>query len=375
MEKIKFSAPCLLGLEGIAADEFKRMDIQNVQAENGRVFFEGDLRTMARANLCSRYTERIQILLGTFPAYSFEELFQGVSKLNWEDWIDIDDAFPVKGHCINSQLASVPDCQKIIKKAVVKRLGSKYHTSWFEETGSVHQIQFLIMKNKVSIMLDTSGMGLHKRGYREHSTIAPIKETLAAAMADLSHIRPYSRVIDPFCGSGTILIESALKAMNIAPGIRRRFAAERWERIPEDIWRSERERARDLINRDAEFQAYGYDIDDEAIRLTNENAKKAGVASRIHVEKRNIADFSSDLEKAAVICNPPYGERLLDMQQAREIYKIMGEHFERKPGWSYTIISPDDNFEKMFGRPADKRRKLYNGMIKCQVYMYFKNNV
>ncbi len=376
MENIKFVAPCLLGLEGIAAAELKKADIKNVVAENGRVLFEGGFDTMARANICSRYTERVQVLLGSFTAYSFEELYQGVNKIAWEDWISADDAFPVKGHSIGSQLASVPDCQKIIKKSVVNRLNSKYGTTWLEETGSIHQIQFLIMKNKVSIMLDTSGMGLHKRGYRANSAIAPIKETLAAAMADLSHVRSHSTVIDPFCGSGTILIESALKALNIAPGLRRSFAAEKWDNIHENVWRNERERAQDMIDKSAEFKAYGYDIDDEAIELTAENAKKAGVASRITVEKRNINEFdscaSAAFDRVAVICNPPYGERLLDVEQARELYKIMGEKFIQKQGRSYTVISPDDNFQKIFGRQADKRRKLYNGMIKCQVYMYFK---
>lgn len=374
MEKIKLVAPCLLGLEGLAAEELKRMDINNVKAENGRVFFEGDFSTVARANIGSRYSERILVLMGTFPAYSFEDLYQGVNKIEWENWIGKEDAFPVKGHSVNSQLASIPDCQKIIKKSVVNRLNSKYHTTWLEETGAVHQIQFLIMKNQVSIMLDTSGIGLHKRGYRENSVTAPIRETLAAAMADLSHIRHYSNVIDPFCGSGTILIESALKALNIAPGLRRRFSAEKWSCIPQKVWSLEREYAQDCINKSAEFQAYGYDIDDEAVKLTAENARKAGVGSRIHVEKRDIKYFEQDIERGTVICNPPYGERLFDMEQAREIYKIMGERFVKKQGWNYTVISPDDNFEKIFGRKADKRRKLYNGMIKCQLYMYFKNN-
>lgn len=372
MDKIQFSAPCLFGIEGICADELKRMEIENVRAENGRVLFEGDHSTLARVNLCSRYAERVQILLAEFEAYSFEELFQGVKKIEWERWIGKDDSFPVKGHSVSSKLASVPDCQKIIKKAVVSRLSSKYHTDWFDETGSRHQIQFLIMKDKVSIMLDTSGEGLHKRGYRRDATEAPIKETLAAAMADLSHVRPFSTIIDPFCGSGTILIESALKALNIAPGLRRRFIAEKWEVIPENVWQQERERCFDLINHDAEFQAYGYDIDENAIELTLANAKKAGVEKRIHAEKRGIADFVSEHERAAIISNPPYGERLLDIEQARELYKIMGRKFEKRQGYSYTIISPDDNFERSFGRPADKRRKLYNGMIKCQVYMYFK---
>lgn len=373
MEKIKFSAPCLLGIEGVCADELKRLGIENVQAENGRVIFEGDFNTLAKANICSRYAERIQILLGEFPVYDFEGLFEKVSQIRWEDWIGENDTFPVKGHSIKSKLASVPDCQKIIKKAVAKRLGGRYGTSWLEESGSVHQIQFLIMNDRCRIMLDTSGQGLHKRGYRANSTIAPIKETLAAAMADVSRVRPFSTVIDPFCGSGTILIESALKALNIAPGLRRSFSAEKWNVVPSGVWAEERTSAQDNIRHDAEFQAFGYDIDDEAVELTLENARKAGVEKRIHVAKRDIKDFAEDFERAAVICNPPYGERLLDMEQAREIYKIMGEKFYKRNGWSYSIITPDDNFEKIFGRQSDKRRKLYNGMIKCQLHMYFKN--
>lgn len=374
MTKIQFAAPCLMGLEGLCADELKRLEIENVRAENGRVLFEGDFSTLARANLCSRYSERIQILLGEFPVYSFEDLFQGVNRLPWEEFIGEKDAFPVKGHCVSSKLSSVPDCQKIIKKSVAKRLGSKYGTSWLEETGSLHQIQFLIIKDRCSIMLDTSGAGLHKRGYRANSAAAPIKETLAAAMADLSRVRHFSTVIDPFCGSGTILIESALKALNIAPGLRRGFAAEKWGAVPSSVWALERERAMNSINKEAEFQAYGYDIDPAAVELTLENARKAGVENRIHAEVRDIRDFSTEFDRAAVICNPPYGERLLDMQQARDLYKIMGSRFIQKNGWSYSIISPDDSFEDTFGRPADKRRKLYNGMIKCQLYMYFRNN-
>ncbi len=373
MDRIQFSAPCLFGIEGICADELKRMGIENVRAENGRVLFEGDHSTLARVNLCSRYAERVHILLGKFKAYSFEDLFQGVKRIEWENWIGADDSFPVKGHSVNSKLASVPDCQKIIKKAVVDRLSAKYGKSWFDETGSRFQIQFLIMKDEVSILLDTSGEGLHKRGYRRDATEAPIKETLAAAMADLSHVRPFSTVIDPFCGSGTILIESALKALNIAPGLQRSFAAEKWSCIPSEIWSQERSRCIELINRDVEFQAYGYDIDKNALELTMANAKKAGVEERIHVERRSIADFSSHHERAAIVTNPPYGERLLDIEQARELYRIMGRKFSKRQGYSYTMISPDDNFERSFGRPADKRRKLYNGMIKCQVYMYFRN--
>ena len=373
MNKIQFSAPCLFGIEGICADELKRMEIENVRAENGRVLFEGDLSTLARVNLCSHYAERVHILLGRFRAFSFEELFQGVKAIPWEEWIAEDEEFPVKGHSVSSKLSSVPDCQKIIKKAVVSRLSSKYGKSWFDESGSRHQIQFLIMKDEVSILLDTSGEGLHKRGYRRDSTAAPIKETLAAAMADLSHVRHFSTVIDPFCGSGTILIESALKAMNIAPGLRRSFSAEKWKIMPSGIWSQERQRCLDMINHDAEFIGFGYDIDPDAVGLTLANAKKAGVEKRIRVGQKGIADFSCDNDRAAVICNPPYGERLLDIEQARELYRIMGKKFQKRRGWSYTVISPDDTFEASFGRSADKRRKLYNGMIKCQLYMYFKN--
>ena len=371
--KMQFCAPCLMGLEGICADELRRLDIENVRAENGRVLFEGDFHTLARANICSRYAERIQLLLGEFPVYSFEDLFRGVSKISWEDLIGRPDAFPVKGHSVSSKLSSVPDCQKIIKKAVAKRLGAKYGTNWLEETGSIHQIQFLIIKDRCSILMDTSGAGLHKRGYRAISAAAPIKETLAAAMADLSRVRPFSTVIDPFCGSGTILIESALKALNIAPGINRSFASENWSAVPSAVWTQERELARELERHDGEFQAFGSDIDDEAVALAKANAEKAGVGGRIHIEKRDIRDFAPEQERAAVICNPPYGERLLDMEQARELYRIMGEKFTARQGWSYSIISPDDSFEDIFGRPADKRRKLYNGMIKCQLYMYFRS--
>ena len=373
MALLQLAAPCLMGLEGLCADELKRQDIEKVRAENGRVLFEGDWSTIARANLCSRYAERVRILLGEFPVYSPEDLFQGVSKIPWEDFIGSHDAFPVKGHSIGSKMSSVPACQKLIKKAAANRLGRHYGVSWLEESGSLHQIEFLILKNQCSILLDTSGAGLHKRGYRANATTAPIKETLAAAMAELSRVRPFSTVIDPFCGSGTILIESALKALHIAPGLKRSFAAEQWGVIPTKVWREERDRALSQIDNDAAFQAYGYDIDPQAVALTLENARKAGVEKRIHAEQRDIRDFDTTPDRAAVITNPPYGERLLDMEQARELYRIMGETFTARQGWSYSVISPDDGFEMAFGRPADKRRKLYNGMIKCQLYMYFRN--
>lgn len=369
---INMSAPCLLGLEGLVAEEMRNMGAENVAAENGRVFFEGDEYILARANIGSRYSERIQIVLGSFEAKTFDELFEGTKALPWENWISKTDTFPVKGYSLNSKLFSVSDCQSIVKKAVVERLRSKYGVSWFEESGPVHQIQFSIMKDKALLLLDTSGIGLHKRGYRPASSAAPIKETLAAAMANLSRLRSYHTLYDPFCGSGTILIEGAMLVQNIAPGLNRTFAAQRWKVIDEAVWETEQYRARDLIQYNPDFTAFGSDIDEEALRLTRMNSKRAGVEKNIVLNCRDIKDFEPQTERGTVICNPPYGERLLTVKECEEIYRIMGEKFQQKKGWSYCAISPSEEFEKFFGRKADKRRKLYNGMIKCQLYMYFK---
>lgn len=369
----QYVCPCLLGMEGLVAGELRAMEAKQVEAQNGRVLFSGGEDVLARANLQSRYAERVQVLLGNFPARSFEELFQQVKALPWEEWIGKKDSFPVKGRSLNSKLASLPDCQSIIKKAVVERLKQRYRIPWFEETGAVHQIQFLIMKDQVSIMLDTSGPGLHKRGYRANATEAPIKETLAAAMCYLSRVRQDSVLIDAFCGSGTIAIEGAMLALHIAPGLKRRFAAELWESADTQVWRRERERAQEMIRRDSDFRAYAYDIDPQALALTEENARKAGISSRITTGTRDIRDFNSEGERGVVVCNPPYGERLLDVSRAEELYEVMGEVFVSKRGWSYTIISPDSDFERCYGSKADKRRKIYNGMIPCQIYQYFKN--
>ncbi len=370
--QMKFSVPCLLGLEGLIADELRRMDAQNVAAQNGRVDFEGDETVLARANICSRYAERILIRMGSFRAETFEELFQGVKKIPWEMFIGEKDAFPVKGYSLDSKLFSVSDCQAIIKKAVVERLKAKYNLNWFEETGTVYQIQFSIMKDTVTLFIDSTGAGLHKRGYRPVANAAPIKETLAAAMAELARLRHYHTLYDPMCGSGTILIEGAMKALNIAPGIHRTFACEKFPMIDAEIWRQERARAGDLVIRDADFKAFGSDIDFNALQIAQENARRAGVAMKIDFSKRDIKDFKRKSEKGTVICNPPYGERMLDIKNAEDIYRTMGKIFTPEHGWAYYIITPDEEFETVFGRKADKRRKLYNGMIKCQLYMYFK---
>ena len=369
---MEFAAPCLLGLEGLAANELRFSGIDNVRAENGRVLFSGGWTEMARANLCSRLCQRVMILLAEFEAADFDSLFEGVKAIEWSEFIGIDDAFPVKGGSLDSELTSIPACQKIIKKAAVESLKRSYPVERFEESGAVHQIQFRIFKNRASIMLDTTGAALNKRGYRALSGGAPLRETLAAAMAELAGVRAGHTVVDPFCGSGTILIEAALKAMNIAPGMNRDFAFEEWAQADPAIMAAERERAKAAERRDCSFKAYGYDIDPEVLELAKRNAELAGVGDRIVFEKRDIRDYRDEHERVSVITNPPYGERMLDIKAARELTRAMGERFIKKPCHSYTVISPDESFESFFGRKADKKRKLYNGMMKCNVYMYYK---
>ncbi|MGN0451867.1 MAG: class I SAM-dependent RNA methyltransferase [Acutalibacteraceae bacterium] len=373
MEQINLIAPCLFGTESIAADEFRRMGFTDVVTENGRVKLVGDFNMLARANICSRFAERILINVGEFYAATFTELFDGVKGLRWEDFIGREDAFPVNGWSIDSQLHSIPDCQSIIKKAIVERLKLKYSVSRFAETGPEYRIRFSIHKNNVTMMIDASGEGLHKRGYRRNSNAAPLKETLAASMCDLARIYPDTQLFDPFCGSGTLLIEAALMATKTAPGLRRFFAAERFGFIPENVWREERTRAQDLILHNVDFRAQGFDIDKNAVELTLENAKKAGVSKYVKAAVADIKDFTPPEERCLTITNPPYGERLLDVKAAEELYTVMGRRFEEGFGRKYYVISPHDEFEKHFGRTADKRRKLYNGMIKCQLFMYYKN--
>lgn len=367
----KLSCPCHFGLESVLNFEIKKIGGENINVTDGKVTFSGDESMIARANICLASAERVLIELASFRATSFEEIFQGVKKINLEDFVGEKDAFPVKGHCLNSQLHSVPDCQKIIKKACVERLKSKYNTSWFEENGAVHQLQFTILKDVCTIYLDTTGAGLHKRGYRRNSNDAPIKETLAAGIVDLARVRGDSIVLDPMCGSGTFLIESAYKALNIAPGLRRRFSAEGWAQISPEIWKNQREYALSVIDKTASFKAYGYDADGSAVALSEANAKKAGVLSKCEVDMADIRKLKRRKGTIA-ICNPPYGERMLEVKEAEKLYEIMGQKLcpdRESPAY---IISPHEDFETFFGKKADKKRKLYNGMIKCNLFMYFK---
>jgi putative N6-adenine-specific DNA methylase len=372
MEKLKLCAPCLFGLESIVANEVKQIGGENVTADNGKVVFFGDVNMIYKANLWIRCAERVLIELGSFKALTFEHLFEGVRKIDFSAFINRDSAFPVKGWSLNSKLTSVPACQSIIKKAVVKSLEKSYKQSWFEETGKPVQIQFSILKDTATIYIDTSGAGLHKRGYRPTSNEAPIKETLAAGIISLARLYEDSNVYDPFCGSGTFAIEAAMKIKNIAPGLHRSFAFENLKFFNNKDFQAVRREALDAVKKDATFTVYASDIDKNAVMLTMENARRAGVVGHIKAKVADVKDFYIPTERGVVFTNPPYGERLLDVKTAEELYKTMGQVFTRKKGLSYYVISPHEEFESFFGQKADKRRKLYNGMIKCQVYMYFK---
>ncbi len=370
MDKFNFCVPTLFGLEGIAAKELSKLGLEDVKAENGRVFFRGTMSDMALANIWLRTGERVLLVVGSFKATTFTELFDGVKALEFERFIPKNGAFPVKGHSLNSKLFSIPDCQSIIKKAIVERLKEKYHLPWFEENGSKYQIQFSIMHDVATIYIDTTGAGLHKRGYRAISGAAPLRETLAAALVQLSKYRGREFFCDPFCGSGTILIEAAMIAENRAPGLSRRFAAESWGISPADDWHSHRESAKTkMFSRD--FELWGGDIDPAAIELAKSNAKKAGVAKYIHFEKADATRFKPVHNGGICVTNPPYGERLLELRDAEKIYKAFGNSMRLNPGFnSYTITSHPE-FEHFYGKKAVKRRKLYNGMIKCELYMYY----
>ncbi|MBE6966549.1 MAG: class I SAM-dependent RNA methyltransferase [Ruminococcaceae bacterium] len=370
MDRFNFCVPTLFGLEGIASKELTKLGLSDVRAENGRVTFNGTLQDMALANIWLRTGERVLLTLGSFRATTFTELFEGVKALPWELFIPKAGAFPVKGHSLKSTLFSVPDCQSIIKKAVVERLRQKYSLSWFEETGSKYQIQFSIMNDTATLYLDTTGAGLHKRGYRAVAGAAPLRETLAAAMVQLSKYRGREFFCDPFCGSGTILIEAAMIAENRAPGLLRRFSAENWEISPREHWHSLRESAKSkMFSRD--FELWGGDIDEAAVSLAKSNAKKAGVDKFITFETSDARNFKPRHNNGILVSNPPYGERLLEQRDAERIYKDFGNAMKAFPDFSSYVITSHPEFEHFYGKKAVKRRKLYNGMIKCEFYMYF----
>ncbi len=365
------SVPCLLGLEGPIAEELRRMGLADVAAENGRVHFSGGAEAIARANINLRVGERVLLELGRFQALSFDELFEGTRALPWESIIPRDGAFPVKGYSLNSKLFSVSDCQKIIKKAMVERLKAAYGLEWFPETAACYQVQFAIMKDQVSLSLDTSGDGLHKRGYRPAHNAAPLKETMAAAMVGFSRYRGRDDFCDPFCGSGTIPIEAALIAKNRAPGLMRDFRAMDWPVIGREVFAREREAAREREYH-GDYRILGADIDPKALELARENARRAGVDDVVRFEQADATKFDRETERGVIVTNPPYGERIMEKAEAERLYRGFGSAYAKSRNWQLYLLSSHTEFERCFGRPADKKRKLYNGMIKCDLFMYYK---
>ena len=364
-------APCFFGTESTLAFEVRRLGAQNVQVSAGRVQFEGDAGLIAAANLNLRTAERVLLLLGRWQASTFDELFDGAYAIPWEEILPADAAFPVKGSSLSSQLSSVPACQSVVKKAVVKRLMAGHKVSALPETGPLYKLRIALRKNTAEMLLDTSGDGLHKRGYRKNATLAPIKETLAAGIVDLGRVRRDSFVQDPFCGSGTLVIEAAQKALNIAPGLRRRFAGEHFGFLPAEAWQQARQQALEAAKPDAAFEAEGFDIDPAAVALATANAKLAGVGDRCRFEVADVKDFVPD-RNATVLTNPPYGERLGDSTEAASLARTLGQVWQRNPAQGLYAITADADFEQHFGKKAARRRKIYNGMIPCQLYMYYE---
>ena len=366
---LQYVAPCLFGLEGLAGDELRRMDMENVRVEDRRVFFTGDAQALAKANIGLRTAERVMVVLAQFEATTFEELFQGVLHTNLEDFIGKEDQFPVKGHCLNSQLMSVSDCQAIIKKAASRRLGEKYGIGWLPETGIKYQMHFTILNNQVTLSLDTSGQGLHKRGYRAIGNDAPLHETLAAGMIQLTRYRGREFLWDPFCGSGTIPIEAALIAKNRAPGLSRHFAAEEYPWIPKEVWGNAKDEARDKEFHGS-YRILGSDSDPQCVSLSFANAKKAGVSDCVTFQDGDATKMSLPAQSGILICNPPYGERMMEQHSAQRLYRALGRHLKFANEWKQFVITSEPEFEHWFGRRADKKRKFYNGKIKCDYYMY-----
>ena len=367
---LTYVIPCLFGLEGLVGDEIRRLGLTDVRVENGRVLCCGTEAGLPRLNLNLRCGERVLLQLASFPARSFEALFQGAAAVPWEDFVPRDGQFPVKGHALDSQLHSVPDCQKIIKKAAAERLGRVYGLTRLPETGAKYQIQFAVMKDQCSLYLDTSGPGLHKRGYRAVGVEAPLRETLAAAMVILSRFRGKDPFRDPFCGSGTIAIEAALIAKNRAPGLDRSFDAQKWAWLPSHHWLDAAGEAMDR-EFDGTYDIWGGDINPKAVRIARENAVKAGVEDLVRFDAADVKKFRCQGEYGQLVTNPPYGERLLEKEDAEALYRAFGEVYHCiPPRWRVLVLTSHPEFERFFGRKAEKRRKLYNGMIKCELFQF-----
>ena len=372
IQRMELMAPCHFGLEAILKREIDDLGYDIVKVEDGRVTFIGDAEAIARVNIWSRTAERVLIKVGSFMAYSFEDLYQGTKALPWEEYIPADGKFWVtKASSVKSKLFSPSDIQSIMKKAMVDRMKETYPVQRFEETGDAFPIRVFIMKDEVTVGLDTTGDSLHKRGYRKLTAKAPIAENLAAALIMLTPWKADRILVDPFCGSGTIPIEAALMAANIAPGMNREFTACDWEHIVSaKIWRDAYDEARDLVDMSVETDIQGYDIDDEMVKISRENAKLAGVDKLIHFQRRSVEDLSHPKKYGFIITNPPYGERIYEKEKIGELYEIIGKRYKELDSWSMYMITAYEDAEKSLGKKADKNRKIYNGMMMTRFYSF-----
>ena len=371
-KKIPLIATTSFGLEAVVKRELQALGFHDLHVSDGKVEIVATLADIPTLNLWLRSADRVLLKMGAFEATDFDTLFEQTYALPWEEWIPPDGAFPVTGVSVKSKLESVRTCQAIVKKAIVERLSDQYHQSWFEETGAEYPVKISLRNDIATLTLDTSGSGLNKRGYRKQAGIAPIKETLAAALVQLSFWNEKRLLIDPMCGSGTILIEAAMIGRQIAPGLRRAFASEQWDRIPRTAWEQARDHARSRIQSTGDLQLFGYDVDAEVIRAAKSNARAAGVGQDIRFEQKDIRDLWIDREHGIVISNFPYGVKMGDFRELNQLYISFNKTFRKKRGWSVYVLTADKKFPDYFKRARpNKVRKLYNGAIEVAYYQYF----
>lgn len=371
MPDLDLVVPTAFGLEAIAGYEVAALGFQDAKVSNGQVAFKGDWAGVAKANLWLRTGERVLIKMGEFPATTFDELFDGTAAIAWEEFLPENAEFPVEGKSHESRLTSVPACQAVTKKAIVEALRRRYRRERFDETGPRYRILVALNKDVATLTLDTTGIGLHKRGYRTLTSEAPLRETLAAALVQISRWKPDRMLVDPLCGSGTIPIEAALIARNMAPGRLRDFDSSTWPVIPSATWQMEREAAEAAIDRDRPLVGIcGSDISAEALEMARFHARKAGVDGDVEFERKAVRDLQSRRKYGYIVTNPPYGERLGEKPEVDSLYQQMGQAFGKLDTWSFFVLTSHPGFERLFGRTADKKRKLYNGRIRCDLYQY-----
>ncbi|MBN8234637.1 class I SAM-dependent RNA methyltransferase [Halobacillus kuroshimensis] len=370
--KVTLIATAAMGLESIVSKEVKALGYEDVEVENGRVIFQADVSAIPRTNLWLRTADRVKLLVGRFKATSFDQLFEETKALPWETFIEEDGEFPVVGKSVKSKLYSVPDCQAIVKKAIVERLKKKHGVaSWLKETGSFYRVEVAIHKDEALLTIDTSGSGLHKRGYRVGQGEAPLKETMAAALVQITNWHPDKPFVDPFCGSGTIAIEAALIGQNIAPGFNREFASEGWGFIPQKAWDDAFQEAEDAADYDQPLDITGSDLDPKMIEIARKNAMEAGLGELVSWKQMQMNDLKPKQDGGYIVSNPPYGERIGDREEVEQMYRDLGMIMRDYPSWSVYILTSHEGFEKLYGQSATKKRKLFNGYIKTDYYQYF----